>query len=121
MAFSPDGRHVAWLDQNDTVRVWDSRLEKEIRLIRLDARLVHSLAYSPDGSRLAVAGAASFESVGKRVAWVGLVDVVTGRIDRSADFPGWCVDVQFSPDGKRFATADDSGVVRIWGRQVRQE
>jgi WD40 repeat protein/serine/threonine protein kinase len=111
VAFSPDSRFVAWSDQGRVARIWDAGLTREIRSIDVDASFVGALAYNPSGSRLAAAGASRSKP---KVAWIGLIDVATGRVERSSEIPGFCVDVKFSPDGKLYATRDQRGMVRIW-------
>src|SRR5947199_93272 len=58
LAFSPDGRLMASSSKDQTLRVWDLQTGKEIRTLKgqTDGR---SLAFSPDGKRLARDGFAS--------------------------------------------------------------
>jgi WD40 repeat protein/tRNA A-37 threonylcarbamoyl transferase component Bud32 len=112
VAFSPDGQHVAWVDQHSVVRIWDAGLKREVRSIRPDADSVNALAFNPGGSCLAAAGMGSHKG---HLAWVGLIDVATGRVQRSSRVPGgWNRDVAFGPGAGLYATVDQKGVVRIW-------
>jgi WD40 repeat protein len=80
------------------IRVWDVCSGREELALR-QGGAVRAVAFSPDGSRLAAAGAA-----GARV-W----DARTGREALSIGGPAaGLVDVAFSPDGTRLATASHS-------------
>jgi WD40 repeat protein len=57
LTFSPDGRFLAaGTDPEAPVTLWDLATGKIVGRLRIDLRWVQSLAFSPDGSRLAVAG-----------------------------------------------------------------
>jgi WD40 repeat protein len=67
---------------------------------------VSSVAYSPDGQCLAVAGAGGAVSV-----W----DARSGALrQRLVGHPTAITDVVFSPDGSRLATAGEDRTVRVW-------
>ncbi len=71
-----------------------------------------SLAFSPDGRLLAIAGG-SPESVSGEVE---LLNVATGKITANWQLPGTTEvhTVAFSPDGKTLVTGDDKGVTTMW-------
>jgi WD40 repeat protein len=113
MAVSPAGRLVASLayapfpERGDTceVKVWDSQTDKEVvSFTRPAATELGSLAFSPDGQRLALGGKGGLE----------LCATATGQslllIDTPAENLAW------SPDGQRLATADGTALeeVRVW-------
>jgi len=56
MAFSPDGNYIA-AGGGNTVRIWDVESGKQIARLKLELETgpVHTLAFSPDGSRIVVA------------------------------------------------------------------
>src|SRR5262249_19257250 len=56
VAFSPDDKIVASTSDDGTVRFWEPATGKELRRFDMKGNYALSLAYSPDGRRLALAG-----------------------------------------------------------------
>jgi WD40 repeat protein len=56
LAWSPDSRHLALVDANGDVKVWDLRADRDDSLLGTHAGGAHSVAWSPDGKRLATVG-----------------------------------------------------------------
>ena len=115
-AFRPDGKQLATLGVDQTIRLWNVETGKLERAFvtpqgQTHGRAHQSLAYSADGQRLA------FATKDIRV-W----NVQTGRLVMAAREAngGDAGNVAISPDGKLIATA--FGNVRLWdvtnGRQL---
>ena len=100
------------------IRIWDARTGQQLRSFRAHAKHARSVAFSPDGLRLASG------------SWDGTVkvwDAQTGGLMVQREGPGGRIArVAFSPDGKRLAAgssagggpgmtgADGPGVLQIW-------
>jgi WD40 repeat protein/serine/threonine protein kinase len=111
-AYSPDGRFLAGPSKGKTVGLWDAQTGRELRTFTGHMKQPWCMAFSPDGKRLASAGATT----------VRIWDAQTGReLQTFSGFPAGLSWLAFSPDGKRLAGAGNKTVqVRVvqTGREV---
>jgi WD40 repeat protein len=117
VVFSPDSQRLATVANgsftfpggpNDdvygkTVRVWNAATGQELFQLSHEG-VVWSVAFSPDGQRLATADM-------DKTAWVW--DAATGRELARINHESEVWSVAFSPDGQRLATASGD-TVRVW-------
>ena len=133
VAFSPDGKFVAAGDQSNRVLLWNLETGAEPLVFKGKAKagtwgrlyFVLAVAFSPDGRTLAA-------GIDIDTA-VRLWDVATGRElvsyeghRRPAAITGFhpkgnVTALAFSPDGRRVATGDGFGVVKVWEAATGQD
>jgi WD40 repeat protein len=108
LAYSPDGRHFAagFDHPENSVRLYDAATGHSIAVMTGHSNTVNTVAFSPDGSRLA---SCSHDQTAR--LWDGntgqLLAVLrghTGGVDAGT----------FTPDGKLFVTASDDRTLRLW-------
>jgi WD40 repeat protein len=122
VAFSPDGKRLAaatgdyksgkksFDPQSGEVRVWDVLTGQQIWILKSHPYCVWSVAFSPDGKRLASAGGAWNEPVpGEVKIW----DLNTGQEVCTLWHKAAVYDVAFSSCGRRLATVGQDGTVEV--------
>jgi len=112
VAIARDGRRSA-LSHGRSIHLWEQAGATK-RVMNQPAR-IFSLAFSPDGSWLAAVGD-EFQPTIKiwDLATGTPRDELMGHLDRI-----WCV--QWSPDGKRLASASRDGTIKLWDPALRQD
>jgi WD40 repeat protein len=112
--FSPDGTLVAALQNNTTVVVWDLATGQERLNLDGHTDVVFGLAISPDGQRLATIAydrTARLWDLTSGAAVYTLTDVYTSTLPLIIG--GQWIDIAFSPDGAKLATAGGYSV-KVW-------
>jgi WD40 repeat protein len=116
IVFNPSGTLVATGSQNGTASIWDVASGRRLRTLDVaegasnGLEYVFSLAFSPDGSRLAVGqGIPAFGS-GTAPEQTQIWSVDRGRLLTRVNG----TDPVWSPDGGYIATTSDDGTARVW-------
>jgi WD40 repeat protein/serine/threonine protein kinase len=119
IALSPDGKRLACVsgrsaDKSFEVRLWN--LEQRRLAVTLKVQsAVRYLTFSPDGKRFSAAGWKSHDAT-------ELWDLETGqRVQLLKGHLSEVVALAFSRDGKRLATSDFNGIVKVWDAQTGEE
>jgi len=107
VAYSPDGKHIATIGGDGTVKIWDAQTGQ--LLITLDSQ-AGGIDYSPDGKRLAATS-----NYHNRYQTVKVWDATTGvELLTLAGHKDGVYGLVFSPDGTRLVTTGADGTAKVW-------
>jgi WD40 repeat protein len=113
VAFRAGGRQVA-RGRAVPVHVWDLDAGRDVLILPGHTSSVLSLAYSPDGRRIAAGFSYSENAVRLWDATTGhLIALMKGHVNA-------VVGVAFSPDGTRLASCSSDQTVRLWNGTTGQ-
>ena len=113
---SPDGKRMATLGDDRTVRIWDLTTNQVLSTLNVDTDFAQGgdgVAFSPDGKQLlTVSGAAN------AMLW----DVESGKAILNLEgHSAHVATVAISSDGKMFATGSDDGTAKLWDASTGKE
>jgi len=131
MEVSPDGRYLASGGSRGALIIWDLSTGKRLRTLqeKEDIKFIYDLAFSPDGSRIAMVGTDPVktesasetdkrERGGARNQIMRIWDLATGKAVTVQDHAGslefFYYALAFSPDGRQIAFAGLDTVIRIY-------
>jgi len=111
VVYAPDGQTIASVGDNGIVKLWDAQSHSLRRELPSTGKLRSCLAFSRDGSLLAVANSST----------ILLLDARTG-VERSriADYHGLARALAFTPDGGDLAVGDSQVALLSTGMIVDQ-
>jgi WD40 repeat protein len=107
-AFSPDGKFFAAASELSYARVWDAKTWKEVATLRGFLLGTHSVAFSPDGTRLVTGNGAGVEAL-KLWDTDSWQDVITLQGSGSVFY-----EPLFSTDGNSVGALNDAGILHVW-------
>ena len=105
LAFSPDGRWLAWGGDYGVVGIWDVAGRREVTQLQGSGKRGATLAFSPRGDRLAAAA----QSTGIQLWEVGSWSKTT-----HLPFANWASSMSFSSDGKLLACFVGTVRIQLW-------
>lgn len=94
-------------------RYLNAQLRRQATSIQASPRALYFVVHSPDGQRIATAGADAVLRIHDARRGRVLSEITTGQVEVNG--------VAFSPDGRRLASAGDDGAVRVWDLSSRRE
>jgi WD40 repeat protein len=111
LAFTPGGRTLAIAGNGSAVRIWDAEAGIDREPLRPGTGAIKTVAFSPDGTKLAVG---TWKSEGRSPAVTLWEWPARRRLASLEGHKGSISGLAFSPDGLRLAIADSAGQVKLW-------
>jgi WD40 repeat protein len=117
VAFSPDGKTLAWGRSDGTVKLWDLASGQCTATLKGHSAdvVIRSVAFNRDGKRLASAAGVWENNDSGKKGEIRVWDVASGQvIHRFAQETGIVLSVAFSPNGRLLASGSSDGTVKLW-------
>lgn len=113
VTFGPEGKAIS--DAGASLRLWDLKKGEEAGTLDTQNQTIYEIAFH------ARTGLVAFSSLNGAIR---VLQMETGKLVHTFQCNNICFYLAFSPDGKRLATADGDGLLRIWnladGKQTKQ-
>jgi WD40 repeat protein len=123
LTFSPDGRFLAAGFRSE-IRIWKVQTRQLVHRFSLSGNTIRGVAFSPDGTKLAVANYKSLREGGSVVLWDLVGGEKVAEIVKAHQSGGFAA--AFSPDGGLLVSGGDGrhildyGEVRFWDPSTLQ-
>ena len=114
-AFAPDGATLVTSGLSGPTIIWDTTSGEVRRILRGAEGWIGSVAFSPDGTRIAAGMGFTDAGSGEILIWdasTGRPVTTLGEIAPNDDHA--FVDLSFSPDGRLLAAANLDGTAKVW-------
>ncbi|CCD53466.1 hypothetical protein BofuT4_P135110.1 [Botrytis cinerea T4] len=106
IAFSPDGKQIASVPSDGTIKLWDAMTGNLQRTIIGHSNWITTIAFSPDSKKIA---SGSYDKT------IKLWNAITGDLQRTLiGHSGWITTIAFSPDGKKIASGSSDQSIKLW-------
>ncbi len=122
VAYSSDGRLLAWGGTNYTLQIWDVRNNEQLfDLTQRHSSEVWCVVFSPDGTRLASA-TGEWGSKGIKESEIKIWDTASGKeLLFIKTHPGSITNLAWSFDGTRLASTGSDLLVKVWDAKTGEE
>ncbi|MDJ0695568.1 caspase family protein [Mastigocoleus sp. MO_188.B34] len=110
VSFTPDNKQIISTSDDRTTRIWN-RQGKLLETLKSPIPDISSFAFSPD-RKLSVIGTGNGAIAIQKNDSKSQLKTLTAHKD-------WVININFSPDGKTFASAAGDGTVKIWDIEGR--